>query len=117
MALATRPKSTVHAKKRQAQHHRHSKPYLKTYWPYLPMLMIVVVGLAINSLWSTGSVLGAKSDFGNAALLGATNADRIDNHKPALSLDPQLEAAAQAKANDMVRRDYWSHNSPDGKTP
>jgi hypothetical protein len=35
----------------------------------------------------------------------------------ALALNAQLDSAAQTKANDMAARDYWSHNTPDGKTP
>src|SRR6185369_9999820 len=34
-----------------------------------------------------------------------------------LQLNDQLAAAAQAKANDMARRGYWSHVTPDGKQP
>ncbi len=55
MALATRPKSTVHHKKRQAQHHRHSKTYVRAYWPYLPMLAIVGAGAVVNKLWAGGA--------------------------------------------------------------
>jgi uncharacterized protein YkwD len=118
MALATRPKSTVHHRKRQARHHRQSKQYLKPYWPYLPMLLIVGLGLFINNAWSARmAVLGANSDFSSTALLTNTNADRANNHEAALTIDPALTAAAQTKANDMVKNDYWSHNSPDGRTP
>jgi hypothetical protein len=34
-----------------------------------------------------------------------------------LSLNGQLDAAAQAKANDMATRNYWSHYTPDGNPP
>lgn len=64
MALATRPKPNVHHKKRQAQHHRHSKTYVSTYWPYLPMLAIVGFGVIVNRLWTLGSSANA-----NAALV------------------------------------------------
>jgi len=53
MALATRPKPSVHHKKRQAGHHRYSKHYLKAYHPYLPMLAIVGLGVLINLAWSS----------------------------------------------------------------
>lgn len=49
MALATRPKPNAHDRKRQAQHHTHGKSYLKTYWPYLPMLAIVAAGAFANN--------------------------------------------------------------------
>ena len=117
MALATRPKPKPYHKKRQAQHHRRGKHYLKAYFPYIPMLLIVGVGLAINSLWSAGSVLGSTSDFGSTKLLSATNDQRAAQHEATLTADPQLAAAAQAKANDMATHNYWAHNSPDGKTP
>jgi len=62
MALATRPRPTTHHKKRHARHHRHSPGYLKTYWPYLPMLAIVGAGVAVNnSLYSGG--FGLSSTF------------------------------------------------------
>lgn len=118
MALATRPKPPTHYRKRQGEHHRHSKHYLKTYWPYLPMLVTVGVGLMINSIWSApGHVLGAASDFSSTALLTATNTQRLKATESALTLNAQLTAAAQAKANDMAAHNYWSHNSPDGRTP
>jgi len=118
MALATKSKRpTDHHKKRQALHHRHSKPYLKTYLPYLPMLMIIGVGLVINSIWSSHTVLGASSDFSSTSLLRETNSRRSADQEPALSLDTELTAAAQAKAADMVASNYWSHTSPTGRTP
>lgn len=117
MALATRAKPKAHTRKRQAGHHRRNKRYLKTYWPYLPMLLVVVIGLAINGLWSNSTVLGTSSNLTATALLQDTNAQRLADREAALALNPQLGAAAQAKANDMATRDYWAHTSPDGRTP
>jgi uncharacterized protein YkwD len=117
MALATRPKPKTHHKKRQALHHRHSKPYLKAYWPYLPMLCIVALGLAVNSVWSNAHVLGSSTDFTDQTLLTSTNKNRATSGESALTIDPKLSAAAQAKAADMVNHDYWAHTSPDGQTP
>lgn len=117
MAIATRPKRTTSHKKRAGKHHKHNKPYLKAYWPYIPMLLIVGVGIMVNSVWSAGNVLGDKSNLSSSYLLEETNQDRNAEHQSPLSLSPQLTAAAQAKANDMAKRNYWSHNSPDGQTP
>lgn len=116
MALATRPKPKAHSRKRTAQHHRKTKHYVKTYWPYLPMLGIVGLGLTISSLWSQPEVLGIQRDFSSSTLLAASNVERINQHETSLTIDPQLSAAAQAKAQDMVNHDYWSHTSPSGKT-
>lgn len=118
MTLVSKPKrNSSHHKKRGGTHHRHSDHYLKTYWPYLPMLLIVAMGLVVNSLWSHQTVLGATSDFSGHSLLSDTNAQRSKDNESSLDLNSQLSAAAQAKANDMAQKDYWSHNSPDGRTP
>jgi len=34
-----------------------------------------------------------------------------------LSVNQRLARAAQARADDMARRNYFSHTSPDGRTP
>ncbi|MDL2363622.1 MAG: CAP domain-containing protein [Patescibacteria group bacterium] len=119
MAIATKTKKrpTAHAKKRVAKHHRQSKPYLKAYWPYIPMIIIFGVGLLLNSLWAQGNVLGTSVNYGAGKLLLRTNEARITRQENALTLDNQLSQAAQAKAEDMVAHNYWSHDSPQGKTP
>lgn len=117
MAIATKPKRTTHHKKRAGNHRAQNKSYLKTYWPYIPMLMIVATGILVNSLWSSGAVLGSTTNLSPAYLLEKTNENRASASKAALSLDSQLNAAAQSKAEDMVNKDYWAHDSPDGKTP
>lgn len=118
MSLVTKQRPSVHNKKRQAGHHRQNKHYLRAYWPYLPMLMTVVIGLAINSLWTINpSVLGETSDFTSSSLLQHTNNYRIKSGEVGLTINPKLTSAAQAKANDLVSRNYWSHTSPTGETP
>lgn len=81
------------------------------------MLLVVGIGLVVNVVWSNAAVLGTKSDYSNLSLLNQTNQRRADQNEQSLTIDPELTAAAQAKANDMVAHDYWAHNSPDGKTP
>lgn len=44
------------------------------------------------------------------------NQYRATKSLPALHLNQELENSAQAKADDMVALNYWSHNRP-GKTP
>ncbi len=119
MALATKPKPkpSLQHKKRQAKHHRHSKQYVKSYWPYLPMLLVVAIGIAVNSFWSSYGVLGTNTDYSHSALLENTNLQRKAANQSELTIDPLLTAAAQAKASDMAARNYWSHDTPDGKAP
>jgi hypothetical protein len=76
MALATRPRpKTVHHKKRQAKHHRHNKVYLKTYWPYLPVLAVAGAGYIANQHWPAGlvSVAGGAGQTRIEALTGSQN--------------------------------------------
>lgn len=82
------------------------------------MLLIVVVGL-IGNVWLSHhqQVLGAHSSVSAETLLQDTNIARSKSHDQPLTLNTQLTAAATAKATDMVTRDYWAHNTPDGKTP
>ena len=50
-----------------------------------------------------------------AAALAAVNQDRMQRGFPPLRLDAKLNAAAQAHANDMLRRRYFDHASPEGR--
>ena len=107
------------SRKRSGKHHRHSHDYIKTYWPYLPVVAILSAGIFVNS-WlghTDRSVLGYATDMSIQNLLIDTNVQRSQNGAAALNLDSQLDTAAQNKANDMAARDYWSHNTPDGQTP
>ena len=81
------------------------------------MLLIIGAGILVNNLWAASNVLGAARNLNSSYLLNETNQDRAIEQKTPLSLSPQLTAAAQAKANDMVKNDYWSHTSKEGKTP
>lgn len=115
----TKPVATLQHKKRAGRHHKQSRHYAKPYWPYLPLLLIVGFGLVFNSVWDNGRqhVLGDSTSLSAPSLLADTNVQRSRSHEPALGLNNELTAAAQTKANDMVAHDYWSHNTPDGRTP
>lgn len=110
--------STEH-RKRYGHHHRHSHHYVQTYWPYLPIVGILVIGLCANSWLGRAhqSVLGYATDISIQELLNGTNTQRSTNGEASLALNAELDSAAQAKANDMAARNYWSHNTPDGQTP
>lgn len=92
---------------------------MKAYWPYLPVFTVLGLGLFINSFIGRmhHNVLGYATNISSQVLLAETNGERLSSHAPALNLDAKLTAAAQAKANDMAARGYWSHVTPDGKQP
>ena len=118
--VKTKQKSKIPAsqKKRSGLHHRRDRSYTKAYWPYIPIVIVFSLGLVLNSwLSSRPKVLGASSNFSVSALLNATNSQRSAYNQPSYELNSQLDAAAQTKANDMVTKNYWSHNTPSGQTP
>lgn len=118
--VANKKKSVpVHEKKRHGRHHKRTPDYHKPYWPYLPMALIVFLGILANTFWGTiqHSILGYATDMSISGLLQETNKHRADNGLPGLTLNDQLTQAAQAKAEDMAARDYWSHNTPEGNPP
>lgn len=63
------------------------------------------------------SFLAYAISVSQGQLLSATNSQRTQNGSATLQLNSTLSAAAQAKANDMIARNYWSHTTPDGKEP
>jgi hypothetical protein len=101
------------------QHRKHNKHYAKAYWPYLPIIAVFAIGLLANAWLGRvhHDVLGYATEMSIQNLLDGTNAQRAANGEGALTLNAQLDQAAQAKANDMAARNYWSHNTPDGQTP
>lgn len=121
MTLAkTKPKrQPATQRKRTGQHHKQNRNYAKAYWPYLPIIAVLAVGFFANSWLGTmhRSVLGYATDMSVQSLLTDTNSQRSANGESTLALNGQLDQAAQAKANDMAARNYWSHNTPDGQTP
>lgn len=107
------------ASKRRAAHHKVSKHYLKVYWPYVPMLLVVAIGLMLGTpnQSKTHGVLAYATEVSNTELLTATNKERLNAGKSSLTINQSLTKAAQDKANDMASRNYWSHFTPDGSAP
>lgn len=103
----------------RAPKHKHTQNYLQAYWPYLPMLAIIGVGLLFGGVRSGSEkgILAYATEMSSSSLLSQTNAQRANNGKAGLKINQQLTTAAQAKANDMIARNYWSHNTPDGQQP
>lgn len=115
---AKRPTATH--KKRHGQHHKHdTHHYVKHYWPYLPLLLVVGLGLVLNVFFGQANrdVLGYATNISGKVLLDETNAERAKDNESSLALSSVLSQAAQDKANDMAKRGYWDHVTPDGKQP
>jgi hypothetical protein len=103
-----------------------SKNFEKVHWPYIPLVLLISLflafgvpsgRLAVAAKNPTGKVLSYATSMSVSGLLTATNSERANNNVATLSLNSKLDAAAQAKAEDMAARNYWSHNTPEGNPP
>lgn len=100
--------------------HKHTKEYLKHYYPFIPVL--VSIGFLLMVLLSPirtqkQNVLAVATNISPAALLEATNTERTNVGNNSLILNERLNNAAQKKAQDMITRNYWSHRTPEGTDP
>ena len=50
-------------------------------------------------------------------IVALTNESRRQAGLPPVTVDDRLTAAAKAKLFDMLRRDYFAHDTPDGRQP
>jgi uncharacterized protein YkwD len=110
---------SVAHRKRTGRHHKQNEHYTKTYWPYIPVFAVLLLGVALNSVIGRQhhNVLGYSTNISAQTLLAETNGERSNKHLPALQINKQLAEAAQAKANDMAAKGYWSHVTPSGEQP
>ncbi len=58
-----------------------------------------------------------ESKVSTQYILEKINAERVNNGLPRLELDSLLTATAQNKANDMVKNNYFAHESPTYGSP
>lgn len=95
------------------------------YTPHLlgnKFLAIVVVALSIVN-FLTPNVFPSlvsktyASSISADDLIALANSDRAKEGLGSLTKNSKLTAAAKAKAEDMLAKDYWSHYGPNGETP
>jgi uncharacterized protein YkwD len=90
---------------------------------FLPALSIafiasfLLISPNLSSIKNGSNVLSYATNTSISGLLSSTNIQRNNNGKSSLTINSALNNAAQAKANDMVNRGYWSHETPDGQQP
>lgn len=89
---------------------------------FLPAILIAVFATVLSlqphsTLPHSRQVLAYATNTSTGGLLSATNTQRNNNGASSLTANSKLQTAAQNKANDMVARNYWSHNTPDGEEP
>lgn len=84
------------------------------------LTVYLIIAFLMTIVFKQGNihdVLGFATDISVDKLYQLTNEQRQKNNLPALVLNSALSLAAQKKAENMFQENYWSHYSPDGKTP
>lgn len=81
------------------------------------LLFAILLVFVSRHVPTFSNVLGVATDISIPKLLTLTNEERIKIGLPALELNNQLTQAAEKKAADMFKKDYWSHFAPDGGSP
>ncbi len=80
--------------------------------------MLVALKIFTLTALSLGPVAPAfSSAITGENIISLTNQSRDQYGLSPLSANGILASAAQTKANDMLAKGYFSHNTPDGKTP
>jgi len=64
-----------------------------------------------------GKVVMAKEGLSEDRIVSLINDERDKVGLSELIINQKLNLAAKNKAEDMIKKQYWSHNSPDGLTP
>jgi hypothetical protein len=100
---------------------RRNKRFLKVYAPYIPLVLIMACSIGLSLHTEGRSLAGRVQSYAintsDDGLLEATNKERQNRGLQALKFNTVLDKAAQAKAEDMASKNYWSHNTPDGREP
>lgn len=76
------------------------------------VLLSVLAFAAIAFVWPANA-----SALTPDTLVTLTNQERAAAGLSPLHINADLTASAQAKAQDMLARDYWAHFAPDGTSP
>jgi len=83
---------------------------------YIIFLILLQISLRVFSI--PGShILGVSTSISTSDIINLTNERRISQGVRPVMENALLNAAAAAKAKDMLTQNYWAHFAPDGKTP
>jgi len=85
-------------------------------------LIFLILFIGIFNFLSTTVIPGdafvvSASDIDIDELVSLTNTERNSRGLGRLTVDSRLVAAAQAKGEDMIAKDYWSHYGPNNESP
>jgi uncharacterized protein YkwD len=83
----------------------------------LSILLLTVKIAAISLVAISPAMTAEASAITSQTVISLANAARAEGGLEKLTPNSKLAAAAQSKANDMLARQYFSHNTPTGETP
>ena len=83
--------------------------------PEIP-LYVVILGLSWQDFFRERTAALSNLERMRGQMLARVNRERVTKGLAPLRRHPRLDDAAQAHADDMFRRRYYSHDTPDGKT-
>jgi uncharacterized protein YkwD len=79
-------------------------------------LYVVLLGLSWGDFFLERTAALSSRERVRAEMLARVNRERAAKKLAPLRRHPRLDDAAQAHADDMFRRRYYSHDTPEGKT-
>lgn len=107
--------------------HDHIVPHQRNnYHPHLlshrmlALLSILVVSvkiLGVSVVAFSPATTSLAAPITTESIINLANVARAENGVGELKPNSLLSKAAQNKANDMLARQYFAHNTPDGQTP
>jgi uncharacterized protein YkwD len=77
----------------------------------------ILIALALSALAATVYAAEPDNEITNANVVALMNAYRAEAGLPALHEDATLDAVAADRMRDMEDGGWWSHESPEGKSP
>ena len=79
-------------------------------------LLGILVGIMIGAPLSFAETV-SQSGIDSQSIIELTNKNREERNLLPLQENAELDEVALLKAKDMANKGYFSHVSPDGKTP
>lgn len=101
-----------------SQHNAYRPHILRNGWLGIFLAVVLAAeGFMVASLVARQSSQSFLAAVVSSDVIALTNEQRSLEHVGTLTENAELTAAAQAKADDMAAKGYFSHVGPDGKEP
>lgn len=100
------------------KHNSHHPHVLRKHGLIAIALLLIGLQFVYNvTIARDARILGYATNVSSQEVIADINSQRTKNKVSTLKVDSQLSTAAGLKADDMFKKGYWAHNSPDGTQP